>query len=457
MNLDTYLSEPRENLVEHVKNALREVQRLNQEYNCMNTICEERALHRAQKVQQKIEEGEHGVLAGLLVTVKDNICVKDVETTAGSRILQGYKPLFNATAVKRLIGEDAIIIGKTSMDAFGFGSFNINTGKDYAVPKNPLDKKRVTGGSSGGSAAVTKLASFPHISLGESTGGSIENPAAYCDVTGYCPTYGTVSRHGLISYANSLDKIGVFSREQSIIPRVYNVIKGRDKKDSTTHIEKVEPKQVETVGVLRPEIDLEEPVREAYEQKIGELEETYDVVEVSLPFTEEYGVPTYYIISMSEASTNLSKYSGLRYGQQTNPEEKHFTEYFKEIRSKHFNKETKRRLLLGTYTRMEGSRDDYYVKAMKARTKIIQEYKDAFKKVDVLISPTMPNTPPTLQDAQNLSPAQTYAMDTLTVGPNLAGIPHTSTPLQTKGLPVGLLVMMDQYKDNDLHRFIERL
>ena len=457
MNIDTYLEKPRKNFVEHVEEALTEVKKIDEEYQCMNTICVERAKKRAEHIQQKIRGGEHGDLAGLLVTVKDNICVEGVETTAGSDILRGYKPAFTATAIKKLEEEDAVIIGKTSMDAFGFGSFNINTGHSYPVPKNPVDKERVTGGSSGGSAAITKLVSFPHISIGESTGGSIENPAAYCDVTGYCPTYGTVSRNGLISYANSLDKLGVFTKTPELLPVLYSVIQGVDPADPTTHTEQVEPKKIETIGVLQPDIDLEPHIKKAYHQKIEELKKIYTVEEVSLPFTETYGVPTYYILSMSEASTNLSKYAGIRYGQQTSPDEKHFTEYFKEIRSKHFNKETKRRLLLGTYTRMEGSRDDYYVKAMKARTRIIQEYQAAFENVDVLISPTMPNTPPMKQDAESLSPAETYAMDTLTVGPNLAGIPHTSLPIQTQGLPVGLLAMTDQYRDNDLHRFTEEI
>lgn len=457
MNLDTYLEEPRKDIVLHVKNALQEVKQLDKEYNCMNTVCEERALRHAERVQQKIRSGEHGALAGLLITVKDNICVEGVETTAGSDILRGYKPLFNATIIQRLEEQDAIVLGKTSMDAFGFGSFNINTGNNYPVPKNPVDKTRVTGGSSGGSAAITKLVSFPHVSVGESTGGSIENPAAYCDVTGYCPTYGTVSRHGLISYANSLDKIGLFTKKPSLLPVLHEFITGEDPADPTTHLERVEPRTVETVGVLRPDIDLDPDIQKAYNNKIEDLEETYEVKEVSLPFTETYGVPTYYILSMSEASTNLAKYAGIRYGQQTTPDQKHFTEYFKEIRTKHFNKESKRRLLLGTYTRMEGSRDDYYVKAMKARTKILQEYKDVFRDVDVILSPTMPNKPPLQDEATSLSPAQTYAMDTLTVGPNLAGIPHTSLPLQTQSLPAGLLIMMPQYRDNDLHRFTEKI
>ncbi len=221
-------------LVAYVKDALQKVKEYNLKYHCFTIICETEAIAQAQAVQEKIKRKKAGTLAGLLITVKDNICVKDVESTASSRILKGYKPLFDATVIERLKKEDAIVIGKTVQDEFGFGSFSVNVGLGYTIPQNPHDQKRTAGGSSGGAAVITALAEFHHVAIAESTGGSIEAPAAFCGVIGFCPTYGRISRYGLISFADSLDKIGFMTKSVAEIAPVLTIAAGFDEKDGTS-------------------------------------------------------------------------------------------------------------------------------------------------------------------------------------------------------------------------------
>ena len=439
--------------VEFIHKTIEQVKKINNEYNYITVISEERALEQAEKVKKE----KKGRLAGLPITVKDCICVKNVETTASSRILKGYKPVFDATVIQHLEKEGAIVIGKTVQDEFGFGSFGINVGLDYKIPKNPFDKERVTGGSSGGSAGITQKLN-QHVSIAESTGGSIETPASFCGVIGFCPTYGRVSRYGLISYANSLDKIGPMTKNISDTALIMNVISGFDENDSTSSKEKINDytkfvnKSLKglRIGVISAE-DIDKDIDKAQWSAIKKLESqgaTYD--KVSLPITENYGIPTYYIIAMSEASTNLACLSGMRYGVQENISA-HFNEYFSNIRSKNFGKEAKRRIILGTFARMAGYRDAYYLKAARVRTLIIQEYKKLFNNFDVIISPTTPFVAPKFKDIEKLTPLQHYISDRLTVGPNLAGIPHMSYPFGNKnGLPIGLQLMSDHFKEDQL-------
>lgn len=439
--------------VENTYKIIEKAKKINKEYNYITTFSEEKAIEQAKQVKKN----KKGLLAGLPITVKDCICVKGIETSAGSKILKGYKPVFNATAINNLEKQEAIIIGKTVQDEFGFGSFNINTGLGYNIPKNPVNKEHVTGGSSGGSAGITKLLDN-HASIAESTGGSIETPASFCGVIGFCPTYSRVSRYGLISYANSLDKIGPITKSISDTALLMNVISGHDENDCTTSNEKVSNytealgKSVKglRIGVMKiPELDKD--IDKAQWSAIKELEEkgaSYEKIE--LPITEKYGVPAYYIIAMSEASTNLACLSGMRYGVQENPA-MHFDEYFSMIRSSNFGKEAKRRIILGTFARMAGYREAYYLKATKIRTLIIQEYKKLFKKYDIIVSPTAPFVAPKLKDVEKLSPVKQYLADTLTVGPNLAGIPHMSFPFrEKKGLPIGIQFMSDHFKEEKL-------
>jgi aspartyl-tRNA(Asn)/glutamyl-tRNA(Gln) amidotransferase subunit A len=416
---------------------------------------------------QKPEKGKSGQLAGLPVSVKDNINAKGIQSTAGSRILEGYVPTFDATVVRRIKDQGGVVIGKTSMDEFGFGTFSVNSG--YDVPKNPHDVSRSCGGSSGGAAGLVSSLDYPHIALGQSTGGSISAPASYCGVVGLTPTYGRVSRYGLIDYANSLDKIGPIGKRVEDVALMLSVISGRDERDFTTSEKKSEDfsksigRGVKGVRVGVPKEYFSDQVDKKIREKVWDgiklLESNgASVKEVSLPSTK-LGIATYYIIATSEASTNLAKYCGMRYGAEERIEGS-FNEYFSKVRTKYFGEEAKRRILLGTYARMAGYRDQYYIKAMKIRTLIINEFRRAFRTCDVLISPTMPNIAPKFSDIKKMSPLESYMMDILTVPQNLAGIPSLSVPCgNVRGMPVGLHILGDHFQEKAILRvgdFYER-
>jgi aspartyl-tRNA(Asn)/glutamyl-tRNA(Gln) amidotransferase subunit A len=360
--------------------------------------------------------------------------------------------VLQSTAIQKVINEGGIVIGKTSQDAFGFGGFNLNVGVDMKVPKNPFDTTRVCGGSSGGSAGFTQKFEFPHISIAESTGGSIVDPASFCGVYGLSPTYGLVSRYGLIDYANSLDKIGVMGKDSKDVQLGLNVIEGYDSKDQTSVEEKrSKEKEVKTIGVIKGFSKLDEEVQESFMFSVKKL--GAKAKEVKLPFVEKYGLAAYYTIALAEASTNLARYCGMRYGAQENVTG-NYDSYFTSIRNKYFNAESKRRLIIGTFVRQAGYRDAYYLKAQQVRTKIIQEYKNAFKKFDILISPTMPTVAPKISEANNLSPLQAYMMDQLIVGPNIAGLPHYNIPIGTSDkLPIGLMAVADHLNEEKLFTF----
>jgi len=405
-----------------------------------------------------------GKLKGLPISVKDCICTKGIQTTAGSKILEGYIPPFDATAVERLKKEGAIVIGKTSQDEFGFGTFNVNT--SFPIPKNPYDKERSCGGSSGGSACITALADFPHISLAESTGGSISCPAAFCGVVGLTPTYGLVSRWGLIDYGTSLDKIGVMAKKVQDVAIALSLISGYDPKDSTClNVPQKDYTQFLVEGVEDIKIgvpkeyfeNVDERIVDVVWKGIKKLEEMgAEYEEISLPLTK-YALPCYYILAMSEASTNLAKFCGMRYGAQLNIKG-NFNEYFSKVRTLNFGEEAKRRIILGTFARMAGFRKAYYLRACKVRTKIILEFKKAFEKFDALISPTMPILPPRFDEIEELEPIEIYTMDMLTVAPNLAGIPHLSFPIGfVKGLPVGLHILGDHLAEDVVLRIAYNL
>ncbi len=430
--------------VDHDK-FLEELQEKNSELNFMREI------------EQGKERG--GDLNGIPFVVKDAICTKDVTTSAGSKIIEDYQPVFDATVVDRLKASGARFYGKTQQDEFGFGSFCTNTA--FETPRNPHDPERVVGGSSGGAGAVVAAMEHPVISIGESTGGSITNPAAYNGVVGITPTYGRVSRHGLISYANSLDKIGVLAKTVFSAAKGLEVIAGRDGNDHTTAREKV-PGYAENlrevsdlkIGVPNQYIELEglqSGVHENFQESLEKLEEAGAEVErVDMPMlSRDYSLPAYYILAMAEASTNLAKFSGMRYGLELDPEDfNDFNEYFSSVRSEGFGEEAKRRILVGTYTRMAGYRDQYYLKAAKVRQKIIDEFKEAFREYDVLASPSMPNIAPKISEAESMSPTEMYAMDTLTVGPNLAGMPMVSVPNgKSNGMPTGLHLIGDHFEE----------
>ncbi len=387
---------------------------------------------------------------GITFSFKDNIVVKEMESTASSKILKGYKPLFDATVVKKVKDAGYHISGKTVQDEFGFGSFCTNTEK---IPKNPLFPDRVTGGSSGGAAGAAKTIKN-HIAIAESTGGSIANPAAFCNVIGLTPTYGLVSRYGLIDYANSLDKIGVISSNLDLVRLGLKIIAGYDDKDSTsvktdipdyTKKEKLKP----VLGIPKSYVETASPeIKKDFENLINSLKDKAVIKEIDLHLNKKYSISTYYIIAMAEASTNLAKYTGLRYGL-TKDLEGDFESFASSIRGSSFGEETKRRIMLGTFTRMAGYRDQYYDKALRVRQLLIDEYKEILKDVDAIIHPTMPIPPPKFDEVKDLSPLDVYNMDLLTVGANLAGLPHLSMPLKSK-LPSGFMLTTDHFEEKKL-------
>lgn len=399
-------------------------------------------------IPEALAESQKGPLSGLVLGVKDNLCVKGMPSQAGSRILEGYVPPFHATAIERLAAQGAVIGGKTVMDEFGFGTFNVNT---YKIPKNPLDPERVTGGSSGGSAAYTAFTGFP--SIAESTGGSITAPAAFCGVVGLTPTYGRVSRWGLIDYASSLDKIGVMSKSAEEAFLLYEHMQGVDQKDQTTVLSYPEKPQTKKAGLVENLVETAEPqVRKVILQQVEKLEKKGIPVErVRLDYAHA-SLSAYYVIAMAEASTNLAKYCGLRYGLQPTAEvSEKYTDYFSRVRAQGFGPEAKRRLLLGSFVRTAGYRGKYYEKAARVRRLVIQEFRSLLEKYDVLLTPSMPTIAPLAQEVASLSPMQHYAMDICTVGVNLAGLPHISLPVgSVEGMPAGLQVIAGHFQEKTL-------
>src|SRR3989338_3977272 len=432
-----------------IKDIIAETEKINKEYHYFNAIDKEPL------------KGT-GRLENIAVSIKDSICVRGLESRAGSGILEGYKPVFDATVVKKIKEAGGIIIGKTAQDAFGFGSFSTNVGKGLKVPLNPIDKERTCGGSSGGAAGFTKKANFKHIAIGQSTGGSIVCPASFCGVVGLCPTYGRVSRYGLMDYANSLDKIGPIAKTVEEAALMLEIIAGFDENESTT-LDTPVPRYSDfldkdvsglKIGIIKEAFGegIDEEVKNKVENAIGCIEGQGAKVEtVSLPLTQKYGLPAYYLLAMCEASTNLARYCGMRYGAAEQVKGS-FNEYFSKVRSAYFESESKRRIMLGTFTRMAGYRDAYYIKAAKIRTKIIEEYKIAFKKFDLLASPTMPFVAPRFDEIKKLTPLQNFMADILTVGPNLAGLPHISIPIGVNSgkMPVGLMLIADHLKEETL-------
>ena len=451
-------------IIEHTEKVIEECKKINKEYNYFNTISEDLALEQAKEIKKQIKNKDNTIknkkLLGVAISVKDAICVKGVESTAGSRILKGYKPLFDATVIKKAKEQGAIIIGKTAQDEFGFGSFSVNVGLGFDVPKNPFDKARSCGGSSGGAGGITQKASFPHIALGESTGGSIASPASFCGVFGLCPTYGRVSRYGLMDYANSLDKIGPLGNNIYDTALLLETIAGFDNNESTTinapiqnytNFINKDTKNMR-IGIIKESFnDIDKNVEKNVRGGIKKLEERgAKAEEVSLKLPIEHGISTYYIIATSEASTNLAKYCGMRYGI-ADKLEGNFNEYFTKVRSNNFGAEAKRRIILGTFARMSGYRDAYYIKATKIRSMIVNEYKKLFKKYDALASPTMPITAPKFSEIEKLTPLQNYMMDIMTVSPNLAGLPHLNVPVGfDKNMPVGMMLTSDHLQEGNL-------
>jgi aspartyl-tRNA(Asn)/glutamyl-tRNA(Gln) amidotransferase subunit A len=431
----------------------KRLKELDRTYNIFVTLPEDQALSRIKSTRKP-----SGSLASLPVSLKDNIISEDIQATAGSRILGGYIPPFDSTVASRIKSQGGVVVGKTQMDEFGFGWACVNSG--WKIPRNPNDPTRTTGGSSGGAAALVASLDLPNIALGQSTGGSIACPASFCGVVGLTPTYGLVSRYGLIDFGNSLDKIGPMARTVKDTALMLSVIAGHDPRDPTTiqkspgdyHNRLKASLKGLKIGVPKEYFGegVDPAVSESVWSAIKKLESMgARYREISLPMTQE-AVAIYYIIATSEASTNLAKFCGIRYGAEEDIEGE-FNEYFSRVRSKYLGDEAKRRIILGTYSRMAGFRDHYYLKAMQARTLLIREFKKAFKTYDILAAPTMPSIAPRLAEIESMTPLQNYMMDILTVAPNLAGIPTISLPCgNSKGMPVGLHLMADHLQEQTL-------
>lgn len=432
--------------VESVEKSIEEMKKINEKYLCFITTSEDHARKKAKELAKSKKKGK---LHGLIISVKDNICTKGIKTTAGSAILANYIPPYNATVIERIESEGGVLIGKTSMDDFGFGTFNVNVGNGMPIPKNPQDISRSTGGSSGGSGAATAAFSSNHLSVSESTGGSITAPAAFCGVVGFTPTYGRVSRYGLIDYANSLDKIGTMGKTVSEAETLARIMFGKDPKDETSEdiIEKP-AKKVKKIAIIKEMLHgVDERVLKQFWSVVHNL--GLEVEEVSFPVID-FSVASYYIIATAEASSNLARYTGMRYGAQ---EEIHgsFNEHFTSIRSKYFSPEEKRRIILGTFVRTAGYKDKYYLKALKIREKIKHDFEVLFHKYDALLSPSMPVIAPRFDEIAKLKPIEIYALDSCTIPPNLALLPHLSIPSgKISGMPVGLQLTCNSLEENTL-------
>ncbi|MBI4210056.1 MAG: Asp-tRNA(Asn)/Glu-tRNA(Gln) amidotransferase subunit GatA [Candidatus Diapherotrites archaeon] len=449
--------------LEHAHKICDEIEKKNKKFHHFNSFDRKSVIAQAGALEKEIKKGRKGKLLGVPVSVKDCICVKGVESRAGSRILSGYRPVFDATAVARAREEGAIILGKTAQDEFGFGTFSVNhmahtiegdkTG-GVKIPLNPLDPQRSCGGSSGGAAGFSALTEYTHIAIGESTGGSIACPASFCGVASITPTYGAVSRYGLMDYANSLDKIGAIGKSVPDVALLMGVIAGKDVRDSTS----ADSPGFEAGSVSGMRIGVPKELMAAIGdgklkgvalEKLRRAEELgCTLVDVSMPMNAAYGVAVYYLIAMAEASTNLAKYCGMRYGHSRKLEGG-FNEYFSSVRSEAFGEEAKRRILLGTFARMSGFRDAYYLRAMKARTRLISEFMAVLGKVDVVAHPAMPVVAPRFSEIERLTPMENYAMDLCTVPANLCGLPHATINAGLMGgLPVGLMFTAGHFKDS---------
>jgi aspartyl-tRNA(Asn)/glutamyl-tRNA(Gln) amidotransferase subunit A len=421
--------------------------------NAFITVSKESALKRAREIDSK---GHGGPLAGIPVAIKDNISTKGIKTTCASNILKGYVPPYDAHVIERLNDAGAVIIGKTNMDEFAMGTSTETS--FYGPTKNPWNIDRVPGGSSGGSAAAVAGGEVP-ISLGSDTGGSVRCPASFCGVVGLKPTYGVISRYGLIAYANSLEQIGPFATSVRDVAALFDVVAGYDPRDSTSVDREVNYSQALINDVKGLEIGvpeeyfgegIDENVERSVRDAINLLEDAgAKWKEIKMPHTK-YALSAYYIIAMSEASSNLARFDGMRYGLRTEDSEWHTT--FSQVRAEGFGDEVKRRILLGTYALSAGYHDKYYLKALKVRTLIKQDFERAFNDVDILIAPTMPY--PAFRLGEKIDdPISLYLADVDTVPVNLAGVPSISVPCGfSDGLPIGMQIIGKHFDEDTILR-----
>ncbi len=425
--------------------------------NAYLAVFKESALAQAKALDEKLASGKPiGKLFGMPIAVKDNISIKGEKLTCASKILENFTSTYNATAVERLLAEDVVILGKTNLDEFAMGSSNENSA--FGAVKNPIDESCVTGGSSGGSAAVVG-GDLALVALGSDTGGSVRQPASFCNVVGLKPTYGRISRYGLVAFGSSFDQIGVLAKTAEDAALTLEVMAGEDAMDSTSSNKPVEPYTDAALDATQLRIGVpKEFFTDALDQEIKAMIEAVlerlkaqgaTVSEISLPHSE-YALATYYILATAEASSNLARYDGARYGYRSS-NIKDLTEMYVRSRSEGFGKEVKRRIMLGTYVLSAGYYDAYYRKAQKVRRLIRDDYLKAFEQVDVIVSPTSP-VPPFKFGEKMQDPLTMYLADIYTVPMNLAGVPAISVPIgfNREHLPIGLQLVGNLFAESTL-------
>ncbi len=456
------LSEGSITCVQLVEHYLQKIEQ-NQDLNAFLEVYAHDARSRATVVDAKMKHGTAGKLAGMVIGIKDNIVYKDHRVSASSKILDGFQSLFSATVVERLLEEDAIIIGRLNCDEFAMGSSNRFSA--YGPVKNPLDTSRVPGGSSGGSAAAV-AAGLCLASLGSDTGGSIRQPASFTGIYGFKPSYGRISRYGLIAFASSFDQIGPFARSAEDITLLYETLAGPDNYDNTVSHREVEKttdlpagnkKRIAYFRDVMESSHLDPEVKKESEALIEKLRADGHTIEpVDFPFLD-YMVPVYYILTTAEASSNLARYDGIHYGYRSD-NASNLESTYKLSRTEGFGPEVKRRILLGTFVLSSGYYDAYYGKAQKTRRLVSEKTDELFQDYDLIFSPTTPHTAFPI-DQVNDDPTQAYLEDIFTVHANITGIPSISVPLakHSNGLPLGMQFSAAKYQEAELLQFVQTL
>lgn len=460
VQLSAAIKEGKTTAVEAVEAVLARIEEEDKKYNCYVTVDREGAVAQAKKVQAQIEAGTlKGPLAGVPVALKDNLCTEGLLTTCSSKILYNFVPTYTAEAVKNLSKAGAVILGKTNMDEFAMGSTTETSA--YGPTRNPRNPEHVPGGSSGGSAAAVAAGECIY-AIGSDTGGSIRQPASYCGVVGMKPTYGTVSRYGLIAYGSSLDQIGPLTKDVTDCAAVLEALSSHDEKDSTsiarddTDFTSALTEDVEGLRIGIPndylgeglDAEVKEAVLRAAEvlEKKGALVERFDLSLV------DYAIPAYYTIAAAEASSNLERFDGIKYGYRAK-EYAGLHNMYKKSRSEGFGEEVKRRIMLGSFVLSSGYYDAYYLKALKVKALIKKAFDEAFAKYDIILGPVAPTTAPKLGESLT-DPIQMYLGDIYTIAVNLAGLPGISIPCgqDGKGLPIGLQMIGDCFQEKKLIR-----
>ncbi len=440
--------------------VIKQIKAVEEQVHSYVTLDEEGAMKRAKEVQAQIEAGTlTGLLAGVPAAIKDNMCTKDMRTTCSSKILENFVPTYTAEAVLNLEKAGAVILGKTNMDEFAMGSTTETS--YYGVTRNPWNTEHVPGGSSGGSCAAV-AANECFYALGSDTGGSIRQPSSFCGVTGIKPTYGTVSRYGLIAYGSSLDQIGPVAKDVSDCAAILEAISSHDLKDSTS----MARTDCDFTSALKDDVKgmkigipssyfgegLDEEVRAAILKAADILKEKGAIVETFDLGLVDYAIPAYYVIASAEASSNLSRFDGIKYGYRTK-EYEGLHNMYKKTRSEGFGPEVKRRIMLGSFVLSSGYYDAYYLKALRTKALIKKEFDKAFAKYDLILAPASPDTAPKL-GASLSDPLKMYLGDIYTISVNLAGLPGMTVPcgMDSKGLPIGMQLIGDCFKEKNIIR-----